>query len=298
MRLKVQILNLSVLASLLGCSHGDIKDIPMPVQNGQTRSIKPKYGFEAVLLSSSHEFIQHSPAPDFWAINPYYVGQQTDSACSLATAVMIVNAARVGLAMKSDEELASQSELLKKLGDKTYESEVAQDGPGVNLDQMKTVLEQALLAYGIKRFTIDIVHTTESSDGTQNSLHKMLVENETSSRNYIVANFNQGTYTGDTQAGHFAPIGAYDQKKKRVLIMDPDRKWYEPYWVSESTFLKGMATKDSDTGHSRGYLWIRLLDKDGGGLPKIPCLTKFDLRGTRPEPVQFSKVKFAMKRVN
>ncbi len=40
--------------------------------------------------------------------------------------------------------------------------------------------------------------------------------------------------------------------------MDPDRKWYEPYWVSEQTFLSAMTTRDSESGHSRGYLFITL----------------------------------------
>jgi hypothetical protein len=40
--------------------------------------------------------------------------------------------------------------------------------------------------------------------------------------------------------------------------MDPDRTWYEPYWVSEETFIAGMNTQDKESGKTRGMLWVKL----------------------------------------
>ena len=91
------------LASLLGFS---------ALGETSTRD-KSKYGPEAALLSRSHEYIQKNPAPDYWALSPYYVGQQTDSACSLAVATMIVNAARAAEKLKASEELVTQPTLLR-----------------------------------------------------------------------------------------------------------------------------------------------------------------------------------------
>src|SRR3954451_9533179 len=86
---------------------------------------KPKYGPEVTLLSRSHEYIQKNSAPDYWLLSPYYIGQQTESACSLAVVATIINAARSATELKADDELVSQSALLKKLADATYEKEVA-----------------------------------------------------------------------------------------------------------------------------------------------------------------------------
>ena len=54
-----------------------------------------------------------------------------------------------------------------------------------------------------------------------------------------------------------APIAAYDAKMHRVLVMDPDREWYEPYWVSDQRLLEAMATIDPETSKPRGYVKIR-----------------------------------------
>ncbi len=146
-----------------------------------------KYGSEATRLSLSHEFIQTASAPDYWALAPYYEGQTTDSACSLATAVMIVNAARVDKTLKSDEPLVTGTELLKKLNDKSYEASIDQGGNGVSLAQMKTILEKSLSLYGIEKAKVEMISASEASEETQLKLHKHLVQNESSSRNFIVA---------------------------------------------------------------------------------------------------------------
>ena len=65
-------------------------------------------------------------------------------------------------------------------------------------------------------------------------------------------------YTGDAEAGHISPVGAYDPSTQRVLILDSDRKWYEPYWVSEKTFLRGISTRDSESKQNRGLVVVRL----------------------------------------
>lgn len=212
---------------------------------------KPKYGPEVTLLSASHEYIRQAAAPDYWALSPYYTGQQSESACSLAAVTMIVNAARSGASLKSDERLASQGDLLKKLNDKDYEKAVAAGGPGITLDQMKDVLEKSLKAYGVKNPHIEVVRDFSK-------LHAHLIENEKSNRNFIVANFIQGLLTGDEMVGHFAPIAGFDQKRSRVLLMDPDREWYEPYWVSEAALTKAMHSPDAAATQGRGYLFIQL----------------------------------------
>ena len=75
---------------------------------------KPKYGPEATLLSQSHEYVQHHPAPEYWAMMPYYTAQQTGAACSIAAISMVVNAARSGAKLTADDELATQNNVLKK----------------------------------------------------------------------------------------------------------------------------------------------------------------------------------------
>ena len=75
---------------------------------------------------------------------------------------------------------------------------------------------------------------------------------------YLLLNFDVRAYVGVGDYGHIAPVGAYDAERQRVLVLDPDRVWYEPYWIPESVALAGMATRDSVTGRPRGYIHVAL----------------------------------------
>ena len=219
---------------------------------------KAKYGKDALLLSKDHQYMREAGAPDYWALSPYYVAQKSDSACSIASISMIINAILSKHDRTSDEELVNQGGLIKEMGNEAWRAAVIQGGPGVTLDQLKAMLQAALKISGVTAYALEVIHTDTASNEVRAKLHRHLVQNETSDRNFIIANFMQGAYTGDVGLGHIAPVGAYDEKRKRVLILDPDRQWYEPYWVSEDVFLKGMATQDKASGHARGYVWLQL----------------------------------------
>jgi hypothetical protein len=221
------------------------------------RETKAKYGPEATLLSHAHEYVAHHPAPDFWALIPYYTAQQTGAACSIASVTMIINGARSGQKLSADEQLATQDSVLKKTGDEAWTKAVGSHGFGVTLDQLGKYTEEAFKAYGFPKVHVTVVHTEDTSPATEAKLHQALIQNEKSANDFILINFIQGAYTGDADVGHIAPIAAFDAQADRALVMDPDREWYEPYWVSEKTLLKGMATKDPVSGKNRGYIWVQ-----------------------------------------
>lgn len=218
---------------------------------------KPKYGPEATRLSLSHAYFQSHAAPDYWAISPYYVGQRDEKSCSLASVTMIVNAARVQKNLTAEDELATQPQVLKKTGDARWEHDLGTLGRGVTLDELGKFTEEALKAYGVAPKKVEVLHASTTPEFRQ-ALLEILTENEKSSRDFVIANFIQGAYTGDADVGHISPIGAFDAKNERVLVLDPDRQWYEPYWVSLTTFIRGMSTQDSVSGKTRGLVWIQL----------------------------------------
>lgn len=220
---------------------------------------KPKYGPEVTLLSASHDYVRKSPAPDFWALMPYYAAQDNDAMCSVASTAMVVNASRSGRKLGSDDELATQKELLKRVKNESWVKGVTgMLARGVTLDQLGPIVKESLEAYGVAGATVEVVHAEDLSEGMRKRLRAALTANEKSARDFIIANFDQKVFTGDAQVGHIAPVGAYDASARRVLVLDPDRQWYEPYWVSEETFLKGMTTRDSQSGKNRGYVWVKL----------------------------------------
>ena len=188
---------------------------------------------------------------------PYYVPQQDGKSCSLASVTMVVNAARVHENLTADDELATQPEVLKKSAVEDWKKDLDVLGKGVTLDELGRFTEAALRAYGEAPTDIQVLHVDHTPE-SRKKVHDYLTHLGKTDRAFMIANFLQGSYTGDADVGHIAPVGAYDVQKKRVLIMDPDRQWYEPYWVSEKTFVDGMATKDTQGSKTRGLIFIQL----------------------------------------
>ena len=227
--------------------------------SAQPQKDKPKYGPEAVPLSVSHEYFQKHDAAQFWAMIPYYVPQQTGSSCSAASATMLINAARAGKSLSADEPLATETRVIQKSKSSGWKFSLGILGRGVNLDDFGPYLEASFKAYGIQPVSLETIHLAKDSSEARSRIHQILVEFEKNPKQMILANFVQGVFTGDAPVGHYAPVGAYDSEKRRVLIMDPDREWYEPYWVSEDVFLNGMATVDqSARGAYRGLIRVIL----------------------------------------
>lgn len=220
----------------------------------------PKYINTTKRLFHAHEYVQKNGAPDFWGLMPYYLPQQTGSACSIASVVMVLNAARAKQDLGAKDTLITQQNIFDKVKNKTWKKAVSSGGGGVTLDELgKYVLESAKV-YGFANGKLDIVHADPKNLEIKAKLHEALVANEKNANDFIIVNFLQSEYTGDPEGavGHIAPVAAYDEKNSRVLIFDPDREYYEPYWVSEDTLLKGMMTTDKTSGKSRGFIWIRL----------------------------------------
>jgi hypothetical protein len=218
----------------------------------------PKYAAFSVPLSRDHGYFQGATAPDFWALASYYVGQQNDAACSLASLTMLVNAARHTRALSSDEPLVTQTLLLERVRSEVWRRGLAPDGDGVTLDQLAELARRSLAAFALEPTHLEVTHVTAASPDALERLRSILRQNEASASDYLLLNFDAQTYVGVGDYGHIAPVGAYDADHQRVLVLDPDRAWYEPYWIPDTVALAGMATRDSVTAKPRGYLYVAL----------------------------------------
>ncbi len=221
----------------------------------------PKYGAGVAALAQEHSYFRKAPAPDFWSLISHYVPQMDGRTCSMASFSMLLNAIESRKTNRgADAKFLTQKGLLGLLeGNEAVKRFFLSTVPGksVSLLEFSGALRDAFHKLGIHGMKVEVVHADGS--GSAARILKILQENERSDRDYVVANFLQSELTGDPEGkvGHVAPVGAFDPVKKRVLILDPDREYYEPYWVSFERFMKGLETRDSDSGKNRGILWIR-----------------------------------------
>ncbi len=186
--------------------------------------------------------------------------QHNERACSVACMAMLVNAARALHSPRSPGKPLSQLDLLHRVGSAHWKSAVGPGGDGVTLDELAGLAGQSLKVCGIPRFEMDVVHVDRVTPAARTSVRQTLAEIARSAALFVVANFLHGIYTGDPHGtvGHYALIAGYDPARQSVLVLDPDIRDYQPYWVSEEVLLDGMATHDKSAGRSRGYLTIRV----------------------------------------
>ena len=224
----------------------------------------PKYGPDAIPLTSSYGYFKDHFPPVFWHMMPYFVPQENEWSCGIASTAMVLNAARAILKMtphlKSNQPLVNEKDMIQFLQKDSFLKSKKVQSMGFTLPELKEFIGATMREYHIQNGQIEIVQMNLDPQlyEKENKLHDLLSQLETSDRHLIIANFNQGVFTGDVEVGHYSPIAAYDSTNKRVLIFDTDRKWFEPYWVSEATLLRGMKTLDKKSKNNRGFLHIAL----------------------------------------
>ena len=98
----------------------------------------------------------------------------------------------------------------------------------------------------------------------------------------VVASFDRSAL-GQTGAGHFSPLSAYDVRTDSVLVLDVARFKYPPWWVALEHLYDAMEATDADSGFSRGYFRVspkianrrrhaqRDAQSDGGGGGSCPA---------------------------
>lgn len=242
-----------------------------------TAEFKPKYGPmaspRAIPLSQEHAYFQSKEhrAPDFWALIGFYVPQFNGAACSAASVAMVLNAARAAMiktAQKSaDDKVILQTEMLDRVTAENWKALLSPlgsplgsgGGRGTTLDRLGRVTKAAFKAYGFAAVKTRVVHA-QNTPAAKASLIAALRENEKSARDFILINFDQRAFTDDAEVGHVSPVAAFDEARERVLVLDPDREYYEPYWVSVQTLLEGMATLDSGAKMNRGYVVVQVAE--------------------------------------
>ena len=230
----------------------------------------PKYGPVgapyAVPLSHDHKYLQVAThkALDYWNLSPFYVSQFNELACSVASVTMVLNGiTRAGRTIKADETNITQEKLLDSVNAVNWKQRVMpgalDEEKGVSLDQLETVVKEAFRQYDVSNYEIERVAVFQADAKTLLEFRSALSANEANGKDYILIHYIQDVVT-EAPGGpypHISPIGAYDKSQKRVLIMDVDREWYEPYWVSDERLLLSMSKKTERYGFG-GYLWIRV----------------------------------------
>jgi hypothetical protein len=116
---------------------------------------------------------------------------------------------------------------------------------GMTLEQ----IGQLLGSYNVK---VKVYH---AADTNLQDFRKLASENLKQPGNFVLVNYLRREI-GQEKGGHISPLAAYNEKMDRFLIMDVSRYKYPPIWVKTADLWKAMATPDSVSRKTRGFVFV------------------------------------------
>lgn len=173
-----------------------------------------------------------------------YTTQKTLTYCSVASAVMVLNAIDHDTPLDkhhSTFHYYTQDNFFNK-GVSSIISQKEVEKQGMNLMQLNQCIQQ----FGLRS---QAYHANEMTL----SQFRDKVRYALTHQNYVIVNFlRKGLkQKGD---GHFSPIAAYDERSDRFLVLDVARYKYPAFWVKTQDLWQAIHTQDGK--RYRGFIII------------------------------------------
>jgi glutathione-S-conjugate glycine hydrolase len=190
----------------------------------------------------------HIPADaDYWQLIPTFAVQRTQSYCSVASAITVLNA--MPISKPVDPIYAPYAYFTQ---DNYFTPEVS-----------KVISAQTVLAQGMTReemaktLALHGVRTKSIAGDTlsDESLRTLLQKTLGDDGQFVLANYFRATL-GQVGGGHWSALAAYDEKTDRVLILDVAKYKYPPAWVGIATLRQAMDTIDTVSNKARGLVIV------------------------------------------
>jgi hypothetical protein len=184
---------------------------------------------------------------DYWQLIPSFAVQVTQSYCSVASAVTVLNAMPI-----------------KKPVDPTFAPYAYfTQSNFFTPDVAKVISPQTVLAIGMTR---EEMAETLSRQGVSaksiagdtfddQSLRTLLQKALGDDGQYVLANYLR-TNLGQFGGGHWSVLAAYDAQSDSVLILDVAKYKYPPVWVGIGTLRQAIATIDKTSNKARGLVIV------------------------------------------
>ena len=200
-------------------------------------------------------FAQATDKSAFWRIMRYHESQSQKSTCGVASGVAALNTLGVkgpAVAAIKGAKLFTQDNFFTPAAIEVRAKEVVYDHGYPLLDLAKT-----LQANGADVRAVPVTDKL-SIDEVRADLRNSLSDSQA----VVIALFLRSALGQANGGGHFSPLGAYDAKSDRFLVMDVTRFARPSIWVETEMLYRSMNTIDPDGKVPRGYLVVRKKSPD------------------------------------
>lgn len=184
---------------------------------------------------------------DYWQLAPNFAAQITQSYCSVASAITVLNA--MPIPKPVDPTYAPYAyftqtnfftpEVVKIISPQTV----------LAMGMTREEMAETLSRQGVK--AISIAGDTLSEEGLRTLLKKALGDDG----QFVLANYFRANL-GQVGGGHWSALAAYDAQSDSVLILDVAKYKYPPAWVSIRMLQQAINTIDTVSNKARGLVIV------------------------------------------
>jgi hypothetical protein len=184
---------------------------------------------------------------DYWQLIPNFAVQSTQTYCSVASAVTVLNA--MPISKPVDPVYAPYAYFTQ--------------GNFFTPEVSKIIKPQTVLEMGMTRMEMVKVLTAQGVDATSTAgdalddaaLRSLLQQALREDGQYVLVNYLRAKL-GQVGGGHWSVLAAYDAQTDRVLILDVAKYKYLPVWVSIHTLYEAINTLDTTSNQPRGLVLV------------------------------------------
>jgi hypothetical protein len=181
---------------------------------------------------------------DYWSLSEQYITQRSGNFCGVASGVMVLNALQVSAPVDdpTGAPYYTQDNFFSDCARHVLSPTMM---PGMTIDQLVDLLQCHPAS----------AHAVHAGDTTLADFRTIAAKNLATPGDYIVVNYDRAG-VGQETMGHISPLGAYDAKADRFLLLDVARYKYPPVWVDAAALFGAMHTDDFVSGKTRGFVVV------------------------------------------
>jgi hypothetical protein len=191
---------------------------------------------------------------NFYALIQHLTTQQRPTYCGVASAVTVLNTVRPSDTPVSDS-LNGKFAWFDQVN--FFSKAVEQIIPQTEVQKHGFSLDQWAAAIGTYDVKIEKWHCGEAAGEADYAAFLAKAKAALTSINqYLVVNFLRKSLGQAGKTGHFSPVGAYNEKENKFLVLDVAQFKYPAFWVDGKLLWDAMNTGDSVSAKHRGFVII------------------------------------------
>ena len=184
---------------------------------------------------------------DYHSLMATFTMQETQTLCSVATAVTILNA--LPLDRPTDPKYDPYPFFTQA---NFFNADVNKIITRSRTLQIGQTLDESARIMALHGAKTKAYHAGNSSEEEFRRIAKAAMSNPTE---FISINYRRN-YVGQPPGAHFSPLAAYDEQSDSFLILDVARYKFPPVWVSASDLYAAMNTIDTESNKTRGFIVV------------------------------------------